>query len=92
MEPMLTSGPEFDPIGHDAITDPAGRPRDLLPFETALHIFKATFERFPTVEWSGLVRRPGTELRIARAARKVRISLGVGHALDMAFDADLPAQ
>ena len=85
-------GPEFDPVGDEAIAPPIGRPGDFLAFELADQLLVARLERSAAFERARLVRRPGADPGVARAAGEIGVGLGGVGRLDPAFDADLAAQ
>src|SRR5437588_12953290 len=86
----MTSLPEFEAIGQQAITTPILRPRhDLLLGITRGDLGKPLVESRTIGDRRALRRRPCAKARHSGPQRKIRVGLGALHALGYAFHAHL---
>src|SRR5215210_9249668 len=92
MEAILAVLPELDPIGSEAISAPEWRQRNLAALVLPLEPAHSLLEHVSTLDLLALARGPGAKLTAARTCPEVLRRLLLAHALDAAFEANLPAQ
>src|SRR5262245_52982497 len=78
--------PELDELGGHAVSAPEGWTRNGTAGKARGELGDARVELGARRERPALERRPGSDLALARPARKVRVRLGIGDANDGAFD------
>src|SRR5690606_20152474 len=90
VEPTRATLPELEPVRDDAEAAPERGARRVGAGEAGLHLGEPGVEGGAVGERAALGGGPGAEAAARRAAGEVGVGLGVGHALDAAFDAHLP--
>src|SRR4029077_18418254 len=90
MQPGRPLLPEFYMMRHDPEPRPVRRTWHAAFLEAMRKRLPPPLELGAALERARLVRGPGANLAVARAASKIRIGLVVRDPLDRAFDANLP--